>query len=661
MDKQHNPWVEKLLDLQQDGDKSIATPQTDQEILLEVKTDLIKKTSEIFERISNKDEALWHFLIGSPGNGKSHFIKKLYALFLENGWEKVPSGGGAASSLRYRIELVKDHNKVWLVQDASVVRDPHDKDLDEPKELKKELEQAIEKNASLVVCANRGVLEQVYDKHKVEGKEDPAWKAVKSVMHGKEAKIDIGHGPRARKAHIAHDFLDNNSLFYQDSGKVLDELIDLFTKEEKWMVCNKSTSGIYCPFKNNQDALRNPGWRKKILGVLRYSELLLGKPLVFRSLNAFFSNLLAGCSNDYRTQPTKEHPCDRVHEQIEKNDLSGLLSKRFYYQLFSSNQARGFDQDPELRESEKAYIKEIISKIDEDGEHKEARKFLDTMISTDSPEISINVGIEDLLGENGKITKQDPFLAESDIAFLTRWSVDSENIEEELNKLEIKMELEIQAIKLWKSLIVFIEENYGFDNPTLLTNTILRNASSFLLRLGGIDESMLSFNTSIAKFSKLIQLSRDGKDEEAFKLRREVQKEINKILSRISGSENNDIRISEVLSIEGDVISKESDLRIDKEINPPYLKLKCFFGPDKGYEIELDCTTYCWLLEVSEKGLHPRSIPSNLLDSIFLFRSRAIAQSNYSRSAQEFSIYVDTENNQKQKLVADGTEMVLEN
>ena len=74
----------------------------------------------------------WHWLIGSPGNGKSAKLGLLARRLLERRYEIVSEDGVAigesdADWLPYLLEVReegKPYRFAYLVQDASVVRDP---------------------------------------------------------------------------------------------------------------------------------------------------------------------------------------------------------------------------------------------------------------------------------------------------------------------------------------------------------------------------------------------------------------------------------------------------------------------------------------------------------------------------------------------------------
>ena len=87
---ERNDFLLKLLSLQQDGEYAISAPTNwiDHEPLLEIPTDIdsiIDELSNTMLTNNKKNEvARWHFIVGSPGNGKSAAMGKLCKKLISN-------------------------------------------------------------------------------------------------------------------------------------------------------------------------------------------------------------------------------------------------------------------------------------------------------------------------------------------------------------------------------------------------------------------------------------------------------------------------------------------------------------------------------------------------------------------------------------------------
>lgn len=76
-----NPFLIELLALQQDGEQAISAPTNwSTPPLLEVETPLDKTIDALVDDCIGRTDSTsgrWHFLVGSPGNGKSAAVGKL--------------------------------------------------------------------------------------------------------------------------------------------------------------------------------------------------------------------------------------------------------------------------------------------------------------------------------------------------------------------------------------------------------------------------------------------------------------------------------------------------------------------------------------------------------------------------------------------------------
>ncbi len=163
-----NNFLNELLDLQQDGKKSISAQiNWSEEPLLNVEAPIDKKIDELAGNMllgkdGNNSVAKWFFLIGSPGNGKSAAVGSLVRKLKDKC--KIDVDGTPIDELDpeskvvpYEIAIREGKNpypSAKVIQDASVVREPFDSKIDAANDLISAIKEAWEKGISLVVCSN---------------------------------------------------------------------------------------------------------------------------------------------------------------------------------------------------------------------------------------------------------------------------------------------------------------------------------------------------------------------------------------------------------------------------------------------------------------------------------------------------------------------------
>ena len=130
-------FIMKLLDLQQDGNGAISAPSNwKTPPLLEVQTDLDNIVEilceEVTTRAGSNKVGRWHFFVGSPGNGKSAIVGKIYRDLKENlDCEFIAQTTEGAilfedlnpGEIPYLIKVQESSHSFaccWLAQDTSV-------------------------------------------------------------------------------------------------------------------------------------------------------------------------------------------------------------------------------------------------------------------------------------------------------------------------------------------------------------------------------------------------------------------------------------------------------------------------------------------------------------------------------------------------------------
>ena len=363
-----NPFVTRLLRLQQDGKEAISGPANWREPpLLDVSTDSDEAIDALLDAMCPSPgdapwdapgdaprHGRWHWLIGSPGNGKSAKLGLLARRLLERGCDIVSDGGVAvgesnADWLPYLLNVRapgKLYRFAYLVQDASVVRNPFGAICNPAEDLADVLRLAAARGTSLLLCTNWGVLQRLFDSgHTNRDMRDEVWfRAVSGALRtgGRGVTIHAGGGTSGEKTvfdelEVTYEFLDNRSLLV--NSDVLERLVEKAAAEQNWDACSGCPSMSLCPFKANRDDLASDDVRRNVLDILRRAEVRDGQIIVFREAVALLSVLLAGCPNDY----VGRVPCEWVHEQVQGNRLFNLLARRVPSILFGATRSHGLE------------------------------------------------------------------------------------------------------------------------------------------------------------------------------------------------------------------------------------------------------------------------------------------------------------------------------
>ena len=177
----NNKFLSQLLNLAVSGRDAIIGPGNWlKKPLLNIETDVDKKIKKVAKSLiretSTDKTGVWWFLIGSPGNGKSAAVGSLVrdlrdnygSEFREPKDDRGKGLGRAIDELRegdlpYLMELYEKDNSypsALFAQDASVVPKPWSKNPDPGDALIDLLKRAYKKGQSVVVCANRGIIER---------------------------------------------------------------------------------------------------------------------------------------------------------------------------------------------------------------------------------------------------------------------------------------------------------------------------------------------------------------------------------------------------------------------------------------------------------------------------------------------------------------------
>ena len=422
-----NPFVARLIRLQQDGKEAISGPANWREPpLLDIATDSDDAIDTLLKGMCPSPgdaphRGRWHWLIGSPGNGKSAKLGLLARRLLERRYQIVSEDGvvigeSDADWLPYLLEVReegKPYRFAYLVQDASVVRNPFGAVCNPAEDLADVLRLAAARGASLLLCTNWGVLQRLFDLGHTdrEVREEPWFRAVSGAIQKSESGVTVraGGGTSGEKTvfddlEVTYEFLDNRSLLV--NSDVFERLVEKATAERNWDACSGCPSISLCPLKANRDDLASDSVRRNVLDILRRAEVLDGQIIVFREAVALLSVLLAGCPDDHRGRT----PCEWVHDQVKGNRLFNLLARRVPSILFGAARLHGLEAPERHSPGSIASRRDQISALEAiDGllcGTLPVRQALAAV--TRSGELSTDVGVERLLGPDGSIPALDP-------------------------------------------------------------------------------------------------------------------------------------------------------------------------------------------------------------------------------------------------------------
>ena len=422
-----NPFVTRLIRLQQDGKEAISGPANWREPpLLDIATDSDDAIDALLESMypspgDAPNQGRWHWVIGSPGNGKSAKLGLLVRRFLERRYEIVSEDGvvieeSDADWLPYLLEVReegKPYRFAYLVQDASVVRNPFGAICNPAKDLADVLRLAAARGTSLLLCTNWGVLQRLFDLGHTdrEVREEPWFRAVSGAIQKSESGVTVYAGGSISgektvfdELEVTYEFLDNRSLLV--NSDIFERLVEKATAEQNWDACSGCPSMSLCPFKANRDDLASDGLRRNVLDILRRAEVLDGQIIVFREAVALLSVLLAGCPDDHGGRT----PCEWVHDQMQGNRLFNLLARRVPSILFGATRSHGLEAPERHSPDAVASWRDQISALKAiNGLLPDTSPVRQALAAVTQPgELSTNVGVERLLGPNGAIPALDP-------------------------------------------------------------------------------------------------------------------------------------------------------------------------------------------------------------------------------------------------------------
>ncbi|MDB0030128.1 hypothetical protein N9E34_01555 [Opitutales bacterium] len=646
-----NDFLNRLLTLHQDGKEAISHPRSwANPPLLEVGTKQDRKVSEIVGAIkrANTGTGIWFSWTGSPGNGKSAAVGKIYRDLRESYDFKVRHSNDGLTPLEdtdpaeipYRIEVhPKDERYAvcWLIQDASVLPDKYSDVAEPAKGLLNELEEAYRKGVSVVVCANRGVLEAavavILNNSDCQNENWPELKKIITVFD-KGSCIDNfdlrpeGPRPPFNKVKVEAEILDNKSLLIGNEDNPFSGLLEKAIAAENWQACETCSLSSHCPWKQNRELLADDTIKPNFLKILSRAEAFGGQVIPFRAAVALVSNLLAGCPDDY--QGASRTPCSWVKEQVKEGNFFALLGKRVYMQLFSSFSPMGVESITMLREKQLKALGHCLG--NSESLSTKSKKALSFLLKPEKWP-STSLGLDWLLDIDGILQKLDPINAPLPSEFLDNWTGTATPF---INSTPDASGLETVCEEIFIELVELVDS--GIQESTQISWQLKRWISAFTLRLGALLEGKTHWSEKLDTFVEILAICRkEEKDEN--ELRQEIA--FKSKLTEAMGTASSDdfIKVNENFEVTSRAARESLKPRISPE-QPSNLLLSIEYGKE---HFQLKGELLVWLLSVGDGQMLEISVPEDVNSHLVDTRNRAASSVGYAGDEEATIRLIDTQ------------------
>lgn len=308
----------------------------------------------------------WIFLVGGPGNGKSHMVEEfgrfLDAAFPGSGLLKSLEDAFAVDPVPRRVEVALAGSagplparRLAIIQDASASDTVGGNAADL---LVSDLDLMLadpESTGTVFVCsANRGLLARAVRKSAAGS---PTHKLLVEVFRwtglGEEALLNPTRPTWPLGLEGVPDGLlgawplDAESLLV-GSPSAFDQLVHEASLEEHWeeSACQVCPSSTLCPFLANARSLRQDNGTRGLRTVLRRAELASSQRWNFRLAFSLVAELVVGDGSDFGD--AGGHPCDWVHARRDLapedtargvSAVAELASHLFPHALFAAGES----------------------------------------------------------------------------------------------------------------------------------------------------------------------------------------------------------------------------------------------------------------------------------------------------------------------------------
>ena len=657
-----NPFVTRLIRLQQDGKEAISGPANWREPpLLEVATDSDDAIDALLGAMCPSpgdvpDHGRWHWLIGSPGNGKSAKLGLLARRLLERGHKIVSEDGvavgeGNADWLPYLLEVReegKPYRFAYLVQDASVVRNPFETVCDPAKDLAVVLREAAGRGTSLLLCTNWGVLQRLFDLGHTdpEMRAQPWFRAVSGALRkgGGVVTIHAGGGTSGEKTvfdqmEVTYEFLDNRSLLV--NRNVFERLVEKATAGQNWDACSGCPSMSLCPLRANRDDLTSDDLRSNVLDILRRAEVLDGQIIVFREAVALISLLLAGCPDDHEGRA----PCEWVHDQVQGNRLFNLLARRVPSILFGAARPHGLEGPERHSPSTMASRRDQIS----------ALEVIDGLLSGTSParhalaavtrsvELSTDVGVQRLLGPNGAIPALDPSIEPrhavelDEFVAITTSGRSADESGDKASSLGMRA-IEEHCLRAWEEIFDAIAATGDPVTGQDLYFWARRWQTTCLAWIAAVTRGLTALQPELDEYLTFLKTS--GQLAERLATMEKLEEVLEKLLAprELNGDRDVHVELAKSLWLTGRWA--ESELRPDLQHDGARNSNALFVKMGKWHPFVVTAETFTWLSRQHELNLSDLSFNPDVLESLRRTQAQAAASSDYSVQDNDVAIVI---------------------
>jgi hypothetical protein len=660
-----NPFLNQLQKLQQDYAGAISTParwlRDDDRPLLKVETKVDEDIEKVFQHLiseKSRDQAIWHFFAGSPGNGKSaavgELVRKLNAtgnfeFRVEKSGEdstQIPLrelGDNPSSShpyVPYKVYVYRkgeNNCSLILAQDASIMpkvwaqTKPYQSFLLLLEEAMLAAQGANKFNCkSLIVCANHGILEEA--KMKMEDKSLP-WCDILAILESvirDKSNGDISTLPLSkyerfgvrrgspREILISHTILDKSSLFIDKSRRCSEQLLNNAVEHDSWKICEKCSSSNFCPFFTNRSILNSKDGRRGFLRTLRHSELLSNEIIVFREANALLSYILSGCPHDYGGTT----PCEWVHGNVKTKNWLGLANRLIYAALFSSYKPNRLEYDPIARKEQRDLIEKFLKIVNKRRGFDPIKFLLD-----DKEAASTDVGVKRLLGVDGVLYELDPCNTPQDYKYIDRVS-NSDLLETSDYGLERELG------KLWADCGHAIESESNTSEIYMLFERLFTDLT--IRREGFLGIERTPYFEEIERFLTLIESNK----KQVFDQRRQYYHDL--LLRVITLRREAGLPLNSYVNLDVQYLEKMLQFRIPFEQEENTLGIVVNIGElSSKNQIRVSTRSLILIDFMLSSGLTLFSAPLDELESVLDLLVKAAGNSKY-HNKSDVKLYIDS-------------------
>lgn len=364
MTRHENPWVSELLSWHGHDRGGVRVPfhaTMGKPLGDVVETSVIMKIKRLASDLVKGAPGTprWVFLIGGPGNGKSEavetFVQELdiqtnsqgaFVNLVAKKFEPDPVAPRRVNVTAEELQgsvLQERLRSLIIVQDASAVEGAGQVAEDTLLEDLAELVTCPSgQEPVFICCANRGLVARA--RSGIHTSNSPIWLDLPEVTCEVTKLLTrlltaTGLGPDALTADRPNcwplDFdkrfaawpLDLESIIRASTGSSpFEQMVITATDGRKWEGkngCHDCSARVLCPFYANAKMLRDDAPRRKLIELLRHSELATGQRWNFRDSFSLCAELIVGQRDDFSSCDQTDTPCSWVQERVDEVLLGG--------------------------------------------------------------------------------------------------------------------------------------------------------------------------------------------------------------------------------------------------------------------------------------------------------------------------------------------------